>query len=205
MDEEFLDFEEKFVLRKAKKQKPSPFTPETFTPESLITNRIATASSTRTGNQATIQAALARFSRRDNTSFAYDADLARRVAQGSLVRFKDTDEKARILALTEEHAMETTAKRNRDKLKRSKNDDKIEFESPLPIRFETVPAKKRREIVDKVLRGKYEYEGKSGKQFKDETVSELKRALDWNGTYKSGEWSGFLGLFKRLLPQTAKR
>lgn len=205
MSEVMLEFEEKLVLRKAKKQKPTPFTPEIFSPETLITNRIATASSTKPGSQATIQAALARLSRRDDTSFSFDSDLARKVAHGGLVRFKDMDEKARILALAEEHAMDTTAKRNRDKLRKLKENDEMVFESPLQIQFENVPDKNRKETVDKVLRGKYDFEGRMKKKEKGSSFSDLKKSLDLNGTYDNSSGTGFLDMFKRLFPQATKR
>jgi hypothetical protein len=205
MDEDMLHFEEELVLRKAKKQKPTPFVPETFTPETLITNRIATASATKPGSQATIQAALARLSRRDDTSFSFDSDLARQVAHGDVVRFKDADEKARILALAEEHAMDTTAKRNRDKVRKLKEGEEISWETPLPIQFENVPDKNRKEIVDKVLRGKYHFEGRAKREEKESSFSDLKKSLDLNGTYDRPSGSGFMDMFKRLFPQTSKR
>jgi hypothetical protein len=103
-----LDYEESIVMREPAKVQPHDFIPESFTPESLITNRIATASSVSAASQASIQAAIANFARRDDTSFSFDDELARSVAHGKLIRFKDADEKARILALAEEHARETT-------------------------------------------------------------------------------------------------
>jgi hypothetical protein len=204
-DDTMLEEAERLVLRKAKKQKPTPFVPETFTPETLITNRIATASSTTLGYQATVQAALARLSRRDDTSFGYDDALARKVAHGGLVRFKDEDEKRRILALAEEHAMDTTAKRNRDKLRKITDGNGFVFETPRPIEFAPVPDKNRKGIVDKVLRGQYEYEGKVKGTSKEDPTSNLKKSIDLNGTYSDSAEGGFLGLFRKLLPQLSKR
>jgi hypothetical protein len=204
-DDTVLDAEEESVLRMGRKKKPTPFVPESFTPESLITNRIATASSATTSSQATVQAAIARLARRDDTSFSFDSELARKVAHGELVRFKDAEEKARILALAEEHAMDTTAKRNRSKLRKLNEGEEMEFESPLPVQLDGIPAKNRQEIVDKVLRGKYELEGRGKRVEKNAALSTLKKTLDMNGTYKNAAGVGFLDMFKKFFPQTTKR
>lgn len=205
LSQEWLQHEEEIALRIPPKKKPVPFTPEVFTVESLITNRIATASSASASNQAMIESAMAQVTKRDDVSFSFDSDLARQVAHGKVVRFKDADEKARILALAEEHAMDTTAKRNRTKLGKLKDGEDMEFESPLTVDFKSVSEKHRKEVVDRVLRGKYEYEGKIDKSQSDPALSGLKKALDLNGTYQSSSEGGFLGLFKRLMPQTSKR
>lgn len=197
-----LDLEEALVFREPAKVAPHEFIPETYTAESLITNRIATASSASVASQASIAAALAKLAHRDDTSFSFDDEMARAVAHGKMVRFRDADEKARILALAEEHARETTRKRNLRKLSKLGDSDKMDFEDPLPVDFQQIPKKNRKDIVNKVLKGNYAYGNTKLKGVAFDT-----KFLDLNGTFTPRGFTGFLDIVKRFFPgaRTAKK
>jgi hypothetical protein len=76
------------------------------------------------------------------------------------------------------------------------------FEDPLPVDFKEVPKKNRKEIVDKVLKGKYTY---GDKKIKGVAAFDRKKILDLNGTFTPRGLTGFFGILKRFLPQPSKK
>jgi hypothetical protein len=172
---------------------PQPYVPETFTAESLVTNRVAIASGTQIGAKASMQEAMARLARRDDTSFTIDAELARKLGRGELLRFRNADEKARIVALAEENAQNTSEKIGRKKGKHVE---------PVKVGFQSVAGAERKALVDKVLKGKYDQPKLAVKKGQKEgTHGNVKTALHMNETYNKTTGQGFLDMLKKLVPQ----
>jgi hypothetical protein len=169
-----------------------PFTPEVFTAASLITNRTALASGTRTAAKANMQEAMARLGRRDDTSYANDAELARRLGRGEVMRFKDGDERLRVVALAEEYADDIAGRRGR------KKDVYIETQK---VGFESVSGAHRGALVDKVLKGKYD-DSVGGEQMgrDGDAYQVVQQALTRNETYHPTAGKGFMDILAKFMP-----
>lgn len=173
-----------------------PFTPEVFTAAALITNRTAVASGTPAAAKASVQGAMARLGRRDDTSFANDAELARRFGRGEVMRFKDGDERMRVVALAEEYADDIAGRRGR------KKDMYVETEK---VGFQSVSGVHRGALVDKVLKGKYEdLVSGEGTGRDGDAYQAVQKALTRNETYHPTAGKGFMDMLAKFMPLPSK-
>jgi hypothetical protein len=158
-----------------------------LTPSSLITNHIATASSSQHAHRATILAAQAHVTRRDSTSFGFDSLLAKALRYGKVVRFANEDEKLRAVALAQEQADQAALRMSAQKSK------------PITagkIEFQAAPKKYREELVGRVARGHYAEQSKE-----KGAVGLVGQRLTVNETFARKSGREFLGILKRLMPQ----
>jgi len=162
--------------------RPGEFRP--LTTKDLITSRIATASSIPSAQHASFNAALAKLSKRDDTSFGWDRSLAHKLKRGEVVRFKDNDEKLRAVALAQEFADNAALKASVRKGK-TLQPHKIEFSSP--------DDKYRAQLVDTTMRGIY-------KVSQNQSSDHVARNLSMNDSYTTKPGKGFLAALRRLVP-----
>jgi hypothetical protein len=174
------------------KSKPSTISSlqDGLNPQSLITNHIATASSSPHAHRATILAAQAHLARRDSVSFGFDSLLAKALRYGKVVRFANEDEKLRAVALAQEQTEDAALRMSVQKKKDIR---------PGKIEFQAAPKKYREELIGRVLRGQYqEKTEESGR------IAEIGKRLQFNETFTKKPGRGFLETLKRLMPQPGK-
>jgi hypothetical protein len=180
---------------------PKIYTPTKFTPSDLVTNRIATASSTPVGNQASVQAAFARLSKRDDTYWTVDREMARKLNRGEAMRFANEEERVRIVALANEMTFETSIKKSRQKKS---------YVAPIKSEYASIDKKSREELVDRVLKGDYREmapkETTKGKKKQEDTsdAASVAKAIWLNGTYTPTQGKGFMGMLNRFITPPAK-
>jgi hypothetical protein len=171
------------------------FAPETFTPDDLITDRMSTAVG-HLGALSQINEATGRLARRNDIRFGSDADLARQLMAGRLVKFRNIAEKIRVTSLAEGWAGETA-----DKLQ-EKLGEPVKTE---PIGFVPVGQDAKKELTDKVVRGYYE-EPRTAKSniARTKTADHLARSMLMNGTYTPSAGKSMQEHIERLWPQESQ-
>jgi len=168
------------------------FAPQTFTPDSLIINRVATAAG-QMGPISEIDEVTGRLARRDDTRWASDADLARKLMQGQLVKFRDVEEKRRVMVLAEEWAGQT-ANKVQERLGRP-----VETEH---VGFVPVDADVREILTDKVVRGYYgdSPEVVAGEGLKESSIAHMAKAVQMNGSYSPTAGKSMLDFVEQMWP-----
>jgi len=168
------------------------FAPLPLEQDSLVTNRIATAAGPD-GLRGEMVKTMARLARRPDLEWTVDADLARRLNHGGLMKFGSDEERERVTRKAELFATRTAAKIARRK--------GIEVEKE-DVGFVPVQGETREKIVDKVLKGRYELEQRGdGLTGKDATINQIKASLKMNGTYTPGKANTVLDMVSKMWPQ----
>jgi len=176
---------------------PKAFKPPTHQPEDLITNRTSTFAGSA-GAMAELETAMANLSRRNDKSWGHDEPLARRLIAGKLVRFRDEEEKTRVVKLAEEFASKTA---------NIIQDKKGQFVDKEDVGFVPVPEEYRKLLGDRAMAGRYELvEGVKGNTSEQRTLSHLKTSLQLNSTYSQSQAKAFNEFVARMWPaQKGKR
>jgi hypothetical protein len=173
------------MLYRAPPAPPRPYNPAAPTASALTDALVAYPGASRAAGRARLMAAMARLARREDVSFGFDADLARQFNAGKVVRFRDDDERARVVALARELREGAQVKRAWRKLKRGDEDfwGEVEEREWVPV-----AGGYRAGLVDRAVRGVYDA-GDEG----------LGKRLVANGTYREREARGFWGIVGKLV------
>ncbi|KAF2674480.1 hypothetical protein BT63DRAFT_435582 [Microthyrium microscopicum] len=165
--------------------------PTRLSAKSLITNHLATASSTPTARRATLESAMANLARREDTSIGFDALNARNLRYGRVMRFRDEDEKLRAVALAQEKAVDAAARLS------------WQFKKTVPavkVDFTPVPKPYRQQLVDRVVRGVY-----GGEKVKDtkgmKEVDRVERRMKLRGTWNTVSTKMMVEYIRHMLPE----
>jgi hypothetical protein len=175
-------------------EKPE-FKPLDLSTRALVTNRIAYAAGEE-GVRSEMLQAMGRLARRPNFDWTVDADLARRLNHGELIKFNNDEERYRITAMAEMFAERTATKISRRKGVEVKKQD---------VGFVPVAGEERNRLVDKVLKGKYELPPREGvdvsvKAEKDKMIDQAAVALKLNGSYTVGGSQRVLEMLRDMWP-----
>jgi len=178
--------------------KKPEFKPLDLTTQTLVTNRIAHAAGEE-GVRSEMLAAMGRLARRPNLDWTVDADLARRLNHGELIKFKNDEERYRITTMAEMFAERTAAKISKRKGVEIKKQD---------VGFVPVAGEERNRLVDKVLKGKYEVPCRKGAEVsanaeKDNMIGQAAVALKLNGSYTTGGSRQVLEMLRDMWPAQA--
>jgi hypothetical protein len=183
---EFIDSLEDHIKKPAIR-----FAPETFTHNDLITNRIATSVGPL-GAFSEIDEATSRLAKREDTRFGSDAELARKLMAGRLVKFKDDAEKIRVTSLAEGWAGDT-ANKIQEKL-----GEPVET---LEVGFVPVGPDVRKSLTDKVVRGHYkDIKAVNGNSVKDKSMDHLAKSVLMNGSYTPTAGKTMLDYIEKMWP-----
>jgi hypothetical protein len=167
------------------------FAPETFTHDDLITNRVATAVG-HLGAFSEIDEATSRLAKREDTRFGSDADLARKLMAGQLVKFKDVAEKIRVTSLAEGWAGETANKIQ------AKLGEPVQT---LEVGFVPIGPDVRKSLTDKVVRGHYrEIKAVKGDSVKDKSMDHIAKSVLKNGSYSPTAGQSMLDYIEKMWP-----
>jgi hypothetical protein len=173
------------ALEPAPPAPPRAYDPVAPTAASLVDGCVAYAGASAAASRARLMGAMAHLGRRDDVSFGFDADLARKFNAGKVMRFRDGDERARVVALARELRVETGVKAAWRRLKKGETafwrDVKEREWMPVAGRY-------RSGLVDRVVRGVYGA-GEEG----------VGKRLVANGTYRERETRGFWGVLGKLV------
>lgn len=170
------------------------FTPLDMKQEKLVTDRISMAAG-EDGLRTEVVSAMARLARRPNLDWTVDADLARRLCHGEVIKFTSGEERERIV-----RKAEMFAERTAEKISVRKG-TKVEKED---VGFVPVGGEMRERIVDKVLKGRYEMMQREEKVTgREATINQVEAALKINGTYTPGKSSQVLDMVRKLWPAGA--
>lgn len=180
--------------------KKPEFKPLDLSTRALVTNRIAHAAGEE-GVRSEMLQAMGRLARRPNLDWTVDADLARRLNHGELIKFNDDEERFRVTAMAEMFAEHTAAKISRRKGEEIKKQD---------VGFVPVAGEERNRLVDKVLKGKYEVPQREGVEVsvnaeKDKMIGQAAVALKLNGSYTTGGSQRVLEMLRDMWPAQATR
>jgi hypothetical protein len=168
-----------------------PFAPKTYTPEELITSRVAIAVGPL-GALSEVDQATGRLAKRDDTRWGNDAELARRLMAGRLVKFKDDAERIRVTSLAEGLAADTANKIQ------ATLDEPVET---LGVGFIQVRADVRKSLTDKVVRGHYdEIKPIKGNNFKNKSMDHLAKSVLMNGSYTPTAGKSMLDYIEKMWP-----
>jgi len=172
------------------------FEPLAVEQDALVTNRIATAAGAD-GLRTEIVKAMARLARRPDLEWAVDADLARSLSHGELMKFGSDEERERVTRKAELFAERTAAKIAKRK--------GVEVEKQ-DVGFVPVDGETREKIVDKVLKGRYELEQRGDELTgKEATINQIRASLKMNGTYTPGKADTVLDMVSKMWPQASAR
>ncbi|TLD26208.1 hypothetical protein E2P81_ATG08020 [Venturia nashicola] len=176
---------------------PKPYNPKAMTAEELHTSFITTGAG-ELGVAAAAKQAMARLGRRADVDYQYDAELASRLYQGKLVRFRDAEEKKRVMWMAEEFASNTA---NRIMEKKGKWEPKID------VGFVALPEKAKEEITGKAMRGIYPamptVEGelaRLGQNDQEKTMAHLRRSVLLNETYSPTQGKSMVDFIAKMWP-----
>lgn len=160
----------------------------------LATSRTASFAGA-TGPASEMSAALGRLAQRTDTTWAVDAEIARRLLSGKVVRFKDADEQARVLALAEQMAIKTAwAKAQRKNTPFTRRD----------VSFVPIAGAHRQKLVNRVIKGQYElHNSNKDKTAASQTLGKVQTALQMKETYTPTASKAFLETFQKLWPAQA--
>jgi hypothetical protein len=165
---------------------PRAYNPAAPSARALADGFVAYPGASRAAARAQLGAAMGRLGRRDDVSFGFDAENARAVNAGRVVRFRDADERARAVALAREMRVATGVKRAWARLRKGRTEDfwrDVEENVWTPVQ-----GKYREGLVDRALRGVY-HGGEEG----------LGKRLVANGTYRESHSRGFWSVLGRLV------
>lgn len=168
-----------------------PFEPLPIKEETFVTNRVSVAAGDD-GMKGEMVSAMARLARRPNLDWTVDADLARRLGYGEVIKFSSDEERERITRKAEVFAERTAAKISKRKGTEVVKED---------VGFAPVGGEWRRKIVDKVLKGKYELKSRGEEVTgREGTLKQVEAALGFNGSYTTGKGGEVLEMVRRLWP-----
>ncbi|KAF2400435.1 hypothetical protein EJ06DRAFT_530408 [Trichodelitschia bisporula] len=188
-EEELLETIDRAKQAEAAARGPMKYAPTEFKLQDLATGRVATAAGTL-GAIMEMDETMGRLARRADTSWAIDNDIARRLLRGEVVRFKDDAERERIVALAQQMSEATADKIAVQKGKAVK---------PLDVGFVSVGGEMRKELVDKVMRGKYELAPAAhGKDPKANNLTHVQRHLQLNSTYSPSQAQSMMATIEQL-------
>lgn len=172
-----------------------PFEPLPIKQETFVTNRISMAAG-ENGMKAEMVSAMARLARRPNLDWTVDADLARRLGYGEVLKFTSDEERERIT-----RKAEVFAERTAGKIAKRKGVEVVKKD----VGFEPVAGEWRGRIVDKVLKGKYELSGRSEEVAgREGTLKQVEAALGFNASYTKGKAGEVLDMVRRMWPGTPR-
>ena len=180
--------------------KKPEFKPLDLSKRTLVTNRIAHAAGEE-GMRSEMMQAMGRLARRPNLDWTVDADLARRLNHGELIKFNHDEERFRITMMAEMFAERTAEKISKRKGVEVKKQD---------VDFVPVAGEERKRLVDTVLKGKYEIPQREGaevsmKAEKDKMIGQAAVALKLNGSYTTGGSQRVLEMLRDMWPAQATR
>jgi len=180
--------------------KKPEFKPLDLSTRTLVTNRIAHAAGEE-GVRSEMLQAMGRLARRPNFDWTVDADLARRLNHGELIKFNNDEERFRITTMAEMFAERTAAKISKRKGVEVKKQD---------VDFVPLTGGERNRLVDKVLKGKYEMPPRKGAEIsvnaeKDKMIGQAAVALKLNGSYTTGGSQRVLEMMRDMWPTQATR
>lgn len=172
-------------------QKPV-FKPLPIEQETLVTNRIATAAG-EDGLKTEVVSAMARLARRPVLDWTVDADLARRLCHGEVLKFSSDEERERITMKAELFAEKTAAK-----ISKRKGEEVVKED----VGFVPVGGEMRERIVDKVLKGRYVVLARpEAVRGREATIGQVEAALRLNGSYTTGKGKTVLDMVKAMWPR----
>lgn len=176
---------------------PKPYNPKDMTAEELHTAFITTGAG-ELGVAAAAKQAMGRLGRRADIDYQYDAELASRLYQGKVVRFRDAEEKKRVMWMAEEFAS-NTANRIMEK--------KGAFEPKIDVGFVPVPEKAKEEIAGKAMRGIYPAMptvkgelARLGRGDQEKTMAHLRRSVLLNETYSPAQGKSMVDFIAKMWP-----
>ncbi|QDS67958.1 hypothetical protein FKW77_008991 [Venturia effusa] len=176
---------------------PQPFNPKRMKAEELHTAFITTGAG-ELGVAAAAKQAMGRFGRRADIDYQYDAELASRLYRGELVRFRDAEEKKRVMWMAEEFAS-NTANRIMEK--------KGEWEPKIDVGFVPLPEKAKDEIAGKAMRGIYPMVptvtgelARAGMSDQKKTMAHLRRSVLLNETYSPAQGKSMVDFIAKMWP-----
>lgn len=179
---------------------PKPYNPKPMTAEELHTAFITTGAG-ELGVAAAAKQVMGRLGRRADVDYHYDAELASRLYQGKVVRFRDAEEKKRVMWMAEEFAS-NTANRIMEK--------KGEWEPKIDVGFVPVPEKAKEEIAGKAMRGIYPAVpavkgalAQQGQSDKEKTMAHLRRSVLLNETYSPTQGKSMVDFIAKMWPAEA--
>ncbi|KAE9970708.1 hypothetical protein BLS_004785 [Venturia inaequalis] len=176
---------------------PKPYNPKAMTAEELHTAFITTGAG-ELGVAAAAKQVMGRLGRRADVDYQYDAELASRLYQGKVVRFRDAEEKKRVMWMAEEFAS-NTANRIMEK--------KGEWEPKIDVGFVPVPEQAKEEIAGKAMRGIYPAMptvtgelARLGQSDQEKTMAHLRRSVLLNETYSPAQGKSMVDFIAKIWP-----
>lgn len=200
LDEEDEDYAEKWeqsayegfdVGSKTLDPGQTPYNPKPMLAEELHTSFITTGAG-ELGVAAAAKQAMGRLGRRADLDYQYDAELASRLYRGEVVRFRDAEEKKRVIEKAEEFASNTA---NRIMAKKG------EWEPKIDVGFVPVPEEVKEQLAGKAMRGLYPpVPSVGGRTHQEKTMAHLRRSVLLNETYSPTQGKSMVDFIAQMWP-----
>jgi hypothetical protein len=168
-----------------------PYNPEPMKAEELHSSFIGIAAG-ELGIASAAKQAMGRLGHRNDIDYQYDAELASRLYRGEVVRFRDAEEKKRVVEMAEEFASNTA---NRIMVKKG------EWEPKIDVGFVPVPDEVKEQLTGKAMRGLYPpVPSVEVKNIQEKTMAHLRRSVLLNETYSPSQGKAMVDFITKMWP-----
>jgi hypothetical protein len=168
-----------------------PYNPEPMKAEELHSSFIGLAAG-ELGIASAAKQAMGRLGRRNDLDYQYDAELANRLYRGEVVRFRDAEEKKRVVEMAEEFASNTA---NRIMKKKG------EWEPKIDVGFVPVPEEIKEQLAGKAMRGLYPpVPSAEGMNIQEKTMAHLRKSVLLNETYSPTQGKSMVDFIAQMWP-----
>lgn len=167
------------------------FEPMPLTQSSLMSSKTAIAAG-EDGLKSEVVEAMTRMARRPSLDWCVDADLARKLCHGEVMKFSSDEERERVVRKAEMFAERIAEKISVRKGKEVAKQD---------VGFVPVDGELKESIVDKVVKGKYEFPSRPREiKGRDATIEQVEAALKMNGSYTPRKGRTVLDMVRSMWP-----